>query len=114
MSITRKSAKQKGRRGQTELRVKLLQEFPELEPDDIKCAIGSENGTDIKLSPAAKRLIPYSFEVKYQEKINIWSSLQQAEDNTKPNTEPVLVFKRNRSKTYAVIELDTFLGLIKK
>lgn len=110
--INRKSAKAKGRRGQTELRVRLLQEFPELEPDDIKCAIGSENGEDIKLSPAAKKIIPYAFEVKYQEKLSLWKALQQAEDNSN-GLDPVLVFKRNRSKTYVAIDIDTFMKLIK-
>lgn len=108
------SAKSKGRRLQNELRVKLLQEFPQLEPDDCTTAIMGENGMDIKLSPLAKRVIPYSFECKNQEKLAIWDALEQAESNKKIDTEPVLVFKRNRSKTYAVIEIDTFMKLIKK
>jgi hypothetical protein len=108
------SCKAKGRTLQNLLRVKLLQTFPQLEPDDCLTSIMGESGTDIKLSPAGKKIIPYSFECKNQEKLSLYKALQQAEDNTKPNTEPVLVFKRNRSKTYAVVELDTFLALIKK
>ena len=71
-----------------------------------------ENGEDIKLSPAARKLIPYSFECKNQERLNIWGSLKQAEDNCPEDREPVLIFKRNRSKTYAVIEIDEFIELI--
>lgn len=112
--ITRKSAKAKGARLQSELRVKLLQEFPQLETDDVLSTSLGSNGVDIKLSPAAKRLIPFSFECKNQEKLSIFSALEQAETNAKPDTEPVLVFKRNRSKTYAVVEIDTFMKLIKK
>ena len=70
-----------------------------------------ESGEDIKLSPAAQRLIPFSFECKNQERLNIWSSLEQAEDNCNGRT-PVLVFKRNRSKTYITIEFDNFLKMI--
>ncbi len=114
MPIKRRSAKAKGSRGQTELRVKLLQNFPQLEPDDVVCAVGSQNGTDIKLSPAARRIIPYSFEVKYREKLNIWEALNQAENNTIPNTDPAVVFKRNRSETFIALKLDDFLKLIKK
>jgi hypothetical protein len=105
------SKKGKGRRLQNFVRDNLVKSFPSLEQDDIKAAVMGESGEDIKLSPAAKRLIPFSFECKNQERLNIWSSLQQAEDNC-GNREPVLVFKRNRTKTYAVIEFDKFLSFI--
>ena len=75
-----RSAKAKGRRLQNKIRDLLLEEFKELEPDDIRTAIMGETGEDIKLSPAARRKIPYSFECKNQEKINIWESLNQAEE----------------------------------
>jgi len=107
-----RSAKNKGCRLQNELRVKLLQEFKELEPDDCVCAIMGQSGTDIKLSPAAKRLIPYAFECKNQEKLSIWSALKQAEDNAGDAT-PALVFTRNRTKTYVAIDLDSFLKIIR-
>ena len=71
-----------------------------------------ESGEDIQLSPAARKLIPYSFECKNHEKLNIWSALEQAEEYAHKGT-PVVVFKRNRSKTYAVIELKEFVDLIK-
>lgn len=114
MTITHRAAKAKGNRLQNYIREKLLSIFTKLEPDDITCPFGTENGVDVKLSPAATKLIPYSFECKNQEKISIWACLNQAETNTKVGTDPVLVFKRNRSKTYAVIDLDLFLKLISK
>ena len=108
-----RSGKAKGRRLQNKVRDVLLEHFSEeLEPDDIRTAIMGETGEDIKLSPAARKLIPYSFECKNQEKLNIWSSLEQAEENS-GDYPPVLIFKRNRSKTYVTIELDEFLKLIK-
>ena len=107
-----RSAKNKGKRLQNSVRDLLLETFNQLEPDDIRSAIMGESGEDIKLSPAARKLIPYSFECKNQEKLNIWSALEQAESNGEKGT-PVLVFKRNRSKTYAVIEFKEFVNLIK-
>ena len=107
-----RSAKAKGRRLQNKIRDLLLEEFKELEPDDIRTAIMGETGEDIKLSPAARRKIPYSFECKNQEKLNIWESLKQAESNSEKG-KPVLIFKRNRSKTYAVLEIQDFIDLIK-
>ena len=106
------SAKSKGRRLQNQIKELLLESFKELEPDDVRSAIMGETGEDIKLSPAARRQIPYSFECKNQEKLNIWESLNQAEENS-GDYPPVLIFKRNRSKTYAVLELEDFIDLIK-
>jgi len=107
------SSKAKGRRLQDFVRDRLRGLFTSLEDDDIKAAIMGESGEDIKLSPAARKIIPYSFECKNQERLNIWSSLDQAEENSSDRT-PVLVFKRNRSKTYVAIEVDSFLNLIKQ
>ena len=107
------SRKAKGRRLQNKIRDLLIEHFSdELEDDDIRCAIMGESGEDLKLSPAARKLIPYSIECKNQEKLNIWDSLEQAEENSNGHA-PVLIFKRNRSKTYAVVELNNFLKLIK-
>ena len=105
------SAKGKGRRLQNYLRDKLYDYFPSLRDGDIKGAVMGESGEDIKLSPAAKDLIPYSFECKNQERLNIWVSLNQADGNADGRI-PVLVFKRNRTKTYAAIDLEAFLELI--
>ena len=107
-----RSAKNKGKRLQNTVRDILLEAFDTLEPDDIKSAVMGDSGEDIQLSPAARKLIPYSIECKNQEKLNIWSSLEQADDNSKESI-PVLIFKRNRSKTYAVIEFKEFVELIK-
>ena len=105
------SKKAKGRKLQDFVRDTLLTCFDSLEEDDIKSAIMGESGEDIKLSPAARRAIPYSFECKNQERLNIWASLQQAEDNCNSGS-PVLIFKRNRSKVYAAINIETFIKLI--
>ena len=107
------SKKGKGRRLQNYVVEKLLFLFSCLENDDIKAAIMGESGEDIKLSPAARKKIPYSFECKNQERLNILSSLEQAEDNCK-GFDPILVFKRNRTKTYACIDFDLLLNLIKE
>jgi len=106
------SGKAKGRRLQNKIRDLLLEHFSDkLEPDDVKVAIMGESGEDIKLSPAARKLIPYSFECKNQEKLSIWSALEQAAENS-GDYPPVLIFKRNRSKTYVTIELEEFIKLI--
>tara|TARA_R100000234_G_scaffold4667_1_gene3556 strand:+ start:10121 stop:10369 length:249 start_codon:yes stop_codon:yes gene_type:complete len=70
-------------------------------------------GEDIVLSPLAKKFIPYSFECKNTERLNLWKSLEQCEGNSEDRS-PVLVIKKNRSKVYAVIEFNEFIELIKE
>ena len=106
-----RSAKNKGKRLQNNVRDLILEKFNQLEPDDVRSITMGDSGEDILLSPAARRLFPYSVECKNQEKLNIWSSLEQAEENS-GDYPPVLIFKRNRSKTYVTIELEEFMKLI--
>ena len=117
--MTARSSKAKGRRLQNYVRDRLREIFikewkklPRLEDDDIKSQTMGMTGEDIVMSPAAKKIIPYSFECKNVEKLNIWSALEQAETNCEGRT-PVLVFKRNHSKVYVAIELDSWLDTIK-
>ena len=85
---------------------------PVLEEDDIKSQTMGMTGEDIILTPAARKLIPYSFECKNQERIQMWKFLEQAEANAGEHT-PVLVVKKNRTKPYVVLDLDEWIKLIK-
>lgn len=106
------SAKQKGRKAQQKVRDAILSTFPQLEPDDVRSTSMGASGQDLLLSPAARKVFPYSVEVKQQESLNIWASLKQAEDNTKDGTTPLLVFGRNRTPQYVALSLDAFLKLV--
>ena len=108
-----KSAKAKGRNLQNLVRDKLRSIFigKVLEEDDIKSQTMGMGGEDIVLSPSAKKVIPYSFECKNTERLNLWKALEQCESNCE-DREPVLIIKRNRSDVYAIIKFDKFLNLI--
>ena len=106
-----RSGKNKGRKLQNFVRDMLQDTFPTLHKDDIKSQTMGMPGEDIVLSPAARDIIPYSFECKNVERLDLWGSLAQAETNSEDRY-PVLVIKRNRSKVYAIVELDTFLNTI--
>lgn len=113
------SAKAKGRKLQDEVAKRLLKEFEPndffigLKDGDVKPAIMGEQGCDIKLSPWAKSVLPFDIECKNTEKLNVWQAITQAEANsTEERRIPLVVFKRNRSKIYCVIEFDKLLGLL--
>ena len=104
------SAKAKGRRLQQQFRELLIEKLG-IHPEDIENRSMGAGGEDLIMARAAREKFPFSIECKNQEKLNIWSSLEQAENNSGSHT-PLLIFKRNRTKTYAVLEFDKLLELL--
>ena len=108
------SAKAKGRRAAQEVRDFILQKFVELQKDDIRVTPSGVTGEDILLSPKAQSLLPFCFEVKNQEKLNIWKCLKQAKNHVSDKRTPLVVFKKNHEVLYVVCEFEKFLDYIKK
>ena len=108
-----KSAKQKGRLGQQEIRDKLLETFPEFEPDDIKSTIMGDSGADIQLSPAARKKIPLSIEVKRRksELKTVYGFIEQASNHN--SNEPVVFFRSDRKPWVVMVGLDHYMELIR-
>ena len=106
-----RSAKNKGKRLQNKVRDLILEKFNSLESDDVRSITMGESGEDILLSPAARKLFPFSVECKNQDKLNIWKSLEQSETNSGKHT-PIVIFKRNRTKTYVALEFEKLLELL--
>ena len=106
-----RSAKNKGKRLQNDVRDLILETFQQLEPDDVRSTTMGDSGEDILLSPAARKLFPFAVECKNQERLNIWESLEQAESNAGQHI-PLVVFKRNRSKTYISMEINDLMRLL--
>lgn len=108
-----KSAKAKGRALQNLVRDRLREAHNLcLVDDDIQSQTMGMTGEDIVLSPAARKYIPYSFECKNQERLQLWKAIEQAEANKKDGCEIAVVVKRNRTKPYALIDLEHFVDLI--
>ena len=106
------SRRAKGKKLQKILRDKLLKAFPHLHPIDIRVAKTGENGEDLKLSRIARRLIPFQFEAKSQQKFKtLYSFWDQSVRHGK--YEPVLVIKQNSRRSLAVVDLDQLIDLIK-
>ena len=106
------SAKDKGRRFQKQIVQSILSAFPSLEGNDVVSTSMGANGTDVRLSPTAERLFPYSIECKNVERINIWEAIAQCEGNsTNPSTTPIVAFRRDKCPPYAVVPWDHFIEL---
>ena len=108
-----RSCKAKGRKAASEIQKILLKSFPQLHEDDIRVTPSGIKGEDLQLSPRARELLPYAFELKNRERLNIWDALEQSKTHIKdPKHKPVLVFRRNRTPFHICLELDTFLEMI--
>ena len=106
------SAKSKGRRLQQDV-AKKLRETMGLHEDDIVSRPMGSPGEDLMLSPAARSLIPFSFECKNVEKLNIWEAIGQARDNCRGHT-PAVAFTKNREDVYIAMPIDKFLEMLCK
>jgi len=105
------SCKAKGRTLQKEV-IAFLKFRYGFNDDDLKSIPMGCSGEDIWLSTEARKVFPFSVECKNQENISIWKCIQQAETNAKEHI-PLLIFRRNNSKTYAVIEFTKLVELLK-
>lgn len=68
---------------------------------------GGQGGGDIIEGPPG-----FSIEIKHQERCSIWAWIEQCEEAAAPTETPLVVFRRNRSRWYAVIPLDDLLPMI--
>lgn len=107
------SCKAKGRRAAQETKEAMLRHCPELQDGDILVTSSGATGEDLMLSPKAREYFPVTIETKCQERLNLWDCIEQAEGHA-ANTpwQPILVFKRNRTKLRAVVDFDLLCRLL--
>ena len=107
-----RSAKNKGKRLQNSVRDLILEKFQQLEEDDVRSITMGDSGEDILLSPAARKLFPFSVECKNQERLNLWEAYSQAESNCGDH-QPIVFLKKNNHKPLVLVDADYFVGLHK-
>ena len=107
-----KSCKAKGRRLQQTIASDLLSRHPRLTPDDIRSTPMGAHGEDVQLSQAAQEAIPFSFEAKNQERVNVWAAIEQSMSNASQGRAPCVVLKKNDTPPFAVIPWRVFLDLL--
>jgi hypothetical protein len=69
-----------------------------------------ETGADIKLSPTAFELIPFSIECKNKETgfSAVYQAFEQAQANSNKDIEPVVFIKQNSKKPLVVLDAEQF------
>ena len=106
------SAKSKGRRLQQKIVADIYETFPELGEGDARSTSMGAGGEDIQLSAAARVLIPFSFEAKNQERVNVWDAYNQCKSNCGEHA-PAVVIKKNNSDILCIVQWPTFLSMLR-
>lgn len=108
---TTASRKAKGRRFQQEIRDDLIKRLS-LNPGDILSTPMGQAGSDLYLSPEARKWFPFAVECKNQEKVALWPWWDQCTTNAaKEDLAPLLLIKRSRTEPLAVLRWNDFLTL---
>jgi hypothetical protein len=112
------SAKGKGRKLQQDVRDAILAAFTVLEPDDVRSTSMGAGGEDVQLSPAARRVFPFTVECKQRAEHAVYTFMDQAAAHGmkeraagKLGYEPLVVVRADRRKALAVIDLDFFMEM---
>lgn len=93
--------------------MQLLIEKLEIDPEDIESRSMGAGGEDLIMSKAARNKFPYSVECKNQERLNIWTAWEQA-NNNRGIYEPIVVIKRNGTAPLVVLDAENFLEYVKE
>jgi len=112
LPIKTQSAKNKGRRLQQHLRDRIYYYFPWLTEGDVESRSMGASGTDLVLSPLARRTIPISFECKKTKKTPSLAELKQAREGAYGNTLAGVVWcphGAGHQKSMIMFDLEDFL-----
>ena|SRR5258708_7364439 len=111
--MQRSSAKAKGKTLERFIVARIKEAF-NFEDDDIRTAIGSENGLDIKITRRSAAKFPFGIECKNRETFtSIYNHYSQAATNS-DGLIPLVVIKMNRQKPLAILDFEHFLTLVSK
>ena len=107
------SKKRKSALLQNLVRDKILKNFPHLKKKDVTTASTGQNGSDIRLSKTARKLVGVNFECKNQNKMKTVYDWYKQSAKGSNKLMPSVVMKMNTRKPLVVIDLDDFFDLIK-
>ena len=105
--------KSRGRSFQQEVRDTILETFPKLEPDDCVFTSMGAPGEDVRLSPAARKLLPIQIECKRMKSAKgIYNWHNQAKSHGK--NEPVVFIRADREQALAIVSAKHYIEMMKE
>ena len=103
------NSQQKGKRFERKIASYIAEKF------GIRCRRTPQSGgMDFKgdIISLSGRPADFHWEIKNQEKLNIWKALSQAERDCQAPKIPVVVFTRNNNLEYIALQFEDFINLI--
>lgn len=112
------SCKQKGRKGQQEIRDSLLESIyipAGLEELDVRSTSMGVSGCDIQLSPAAKKVLDIEVEVKVVEALSVVSTFKKHFEKYKATAAlKLLAHRRNHQEMLVTLRWADFIEILKQ
>ena len=105
------SAKAKGRKLQQWTRDQILEVYPHLEADDVRSTSMGASGSDVQLSPLARKSFDYDVECKSLARVGVYRYVDQC--NNRGDAQPLVIVKENRRKPLAVVDAEHFFELLR-
>lgn len=112
LQVKTHSAKSKGRKLQQWARDLVLQTLPHLEEDDVRSTPMGVSGSDLQLSPLARKSFAYDVECKNLARVGVYRFIDQC--NNRGDVEPLVIVKENRRKPLVVVDAEHFFELLGK
>lgn len=110
--IRPQSCKAKGRKFQQEIERRIKGVFP-LEGNDVRSTSMGCSGSDLIMSPRALQYLPYDWELKNQERVQLWATLKQTRSRIEDNSViPLVVIRKNRTKPVAVVPIVHYFHVV--
>jgi hypothetical protein len=110
------NAKNKGREFAKKIRAMFIETFG-LDEEEARCAVGYEQGCDVKFLSAAQEKIGLYIEAKNQKQISLGPWLNQTLANTPKGGVPALVYHKpvqGNKRVWITVPIEHYLELRKK
>lgn len=108
---TIRSARAKGKKMEREVRDKIIEAL-NLSANDVVIPVGAENGPDVKLSPKARTVFPFSVEIKRRKSFDtLYKFYNQAKGHYK-DLIPLVIMRADYNRPLAMLDLDHLLTIV--
>jgi hypothetical protein len=109
--VKTQSAKAKGRKLQQWTRDRILDVYSHLEADDVRSTSMGASGSDVQLSPLARKSFDYDVECKNLARVGVYRYIDQC--NNRGDAQPLVIVKENRRSPLAVVDAEHFFELLR-